>query len=110
MLNSALDGFDTAGGVAIGQRLAENLGLRIGDKLKILIANGAQTLSASPRAQGLSGHRDLSDRHGGVRHLFVYGLARAQGFFKRTIRQASSRFSWAGRRNSTRSRARSTGR
>jgi lipoprotein-releasing system permease protein len=38
-----LDGFDRAGGVAIGQRLAETLGLRIGDNLTILTAKGAQT-------------------------------------------------------------------
>ena len=38
-----LDEFDTAGGVAIGQRLAENLSLQIGDSISILIAKGAQT-------------------------------------------------------------------
>ncbi|MCI0467365.1 MAG: ABC transporter permease, partial [Beijerinckiaceae bacterium] len=47
-----LDGFDTAGGVAIGQRLAENLGLRIGDKLKVLTAQGAQTpFGVTPRSK-----------------------------------------------------------
>jgi lipoprotein-releasing system permease protein len=38
-----LNGFDEAGGVAIGQRLAENLSLRVGDKITILTAKGAQT-------------------------------------------------------------------
>ncbi|HET6376785.1 MAG TPA: lipoprotein-releasing ABC transporter permease subunit [Methylocella sp.] len=47
-----LDGFDIAGGVAIGQRLAENLGLRIGDKVKILTAQGAQTpFGVTPRSK-----------------------------------------------------------
>jgi lipoprotein-releasing system permease protein len=45
-----LDGFDTAGGVAIGQRLAENLNLRVGDKIKVMTANGAQTpFGVAPR-------------------------------------------------------------
>ena len=38
-----LDGFDSGGGVAIGQRLADNLSLQIGDSISILIAKGAQT-------------------------------------------------------------------
>jgi len=46
-----LEGFDTAGGVAIGQRLAENLDLRIGDKVKILIAMVRKTPSWGYAAQ-----------------------------------------------------------
>lgn len=38
-----LDGWDTAEGVAVGQRLAENLGVRIGDRITILTARGAAT-------------------------------------------------------------------
>jgi lipoprotein-releasing system permease protein len=38
-----LEGFDTAEGVAIGQKLAENLSVRIGDRVTILTARGAQT-------------------------------------------------------------------
>ena len=38
-----LEGFDAAGGVVIGQRMAQNLSLQIGDSLSILIAKGAQT-------------------------------------------------------------------
>ena len=38
-----LDGFDVGEGVAIGQKLAENLSVRIGDKVTILTARGAAT-------------------------------------------------------------------
>jgi lipoprotein-releasing system permease protein len=45
-----LDGFDTAEGVAIGQKLAENLGVRIGDRISLLTARGAQTpFGVTPR-------------------------------------------------------------
>ena len=45
-----LDGFDTAEGVAIGRRLADNLGLALGDKLTILTAKGADTpFGTAPR-------------------------------------------------------------
>jgi lipoprotein-releasing system permease protein len=39
----SLDQFDEAGGVAIGQRLADTLGLNVGDSISILTAKGAQT-------------------------------------------------------------------
>ena len=45
-----LDGFDSGGGVAIGQRLADNLSLQLGDSISILIAKGAQTpFGVAPR-------------------------------------------------------------
>jgi lipoprotein-releasing system permease protein len=45
-----LDGFDAAEGVAIGQKLAENLGVRIGDRISLLTARGAQTpFGVTPR-------------------------------------------------------------
>jgi lipoprotein-releasing system permease protein len=45
-----LDGFDKAGGAAIGARVAEHLGLRIGDKITILVPRGAQTpFGVTPR-------------------------------------------------------------
>jgi lipoprotein-releasing system permease protein len=99
-----LDGFDTTGGVAIGQRLAENLGLRIGDKLKILIANGAQTPSASPAQQGLSGHRDLQIGMAEFDNLRLWASPEAQGFTKDS--QASAvEISWAAWRSLTQSKA-----
>ena len=46
----SLDGFDAGGGLAIGQRLAESLSLRIGDTISVLTAKGAQTpFGVAPR-------------------------------------------------------------
>jgi len=45
-----LDSFDTGGGVAIGQKMAETLSLRIGDNITILTARGAATpFGVAPR-------------------------------------------------------------
>ena len=45
-----LDGFDDAEGVAIGRRLADNLGLALGDKLTLVTAKGAETpFGTAPR-------------------------------------------------------------
>ena len=50
IVQGTLDGFDQTGGVAIGQRLAESLGLSLGDNLAIVIAKGAQTpFGVAPR-------------------------------------------------------------
>ncbi len=86
-----LDGFDTAGGVAIGQRLAENLNLRVGDKIKIMTANGAQTpFGVAPRVKAYQGRRDLRDRHGRIRrHFRLYAAARGAGLLQ--SRQAGER-------------------
>jgi lipoprotein-releasing system permease protein len=80
-----LDGFDTAGGVAIGQRLAENLGLRIGDKVKILTANGAQTpFGVTPRSKVYPVTAIFQIGMAEFDNLFVYtALPEAQGFFNK---------------------------
>lgn len=80
-----LDGFDVAGGVAIGQRLAENLGLRIGDKIKILIANGAQTpFGVAPRSKVYPVAAIFQIGMAEFDNLFVYmALPEAQGFFNK---------------------------
>ena len=45
-----LESFDTGGGVAIGQKMAETLSLRIGDNVTILTARGAATpFGVAPR-------------------------------------------------------------
>lgn len=45
-----LDGFDTAGGVAIGKRLADALGLQAGDSINIISPKGASTpFGTAPR-------------------------------------------------------------
>jgi lipoprotein-releasing system permease protein len=47
-----LDGFDTAGGVAIGTRLATQLGLTIGDKITLVSPRGAVTpMGVTPRVK-----------------------------------------------------------
>jgi len=80
-----LDGFDTAGGVAIGQRLAENLGLRIGDKVKILIANGEQTpFGVTPRSKVYPVTAIFQIGMAEFDNLFVYmALPEAQSFFNK---------------------------
>jgi len=66
-----LNGFDTAGGVAIGQRLADNLNLRVGDKIKLLSANGAQTpFGVAPRVKSYT-----------VDAVFQIGMAEFDGIF-----------------------------
>ena len=48
--SGTLEGFDQAEGVAIGQRLADTLGVRVGDTITLLIAKGAQTpMGVAPR-------------------------------------------------------------
>jgi lipoprotein-releasing system permease protein len=45
-----LDGFDTAGGVAVGKRLADSLGLQVGDSINIISPKGASTpFGTAPR-------------------------------------------------------------
>lgn len=47
-----LDGFDTAGGVAIGTRLANTLGLQMGDEVTIVAPRGAATpFGTAPRVK-----------------------------------------------------------
>ncbi len=66
-----LSGFDTAGGVAIGQRLADNLNLRVGDKIKLITANGAQTpFGIVPRIKSYP-----------VTAIFQIGMAEFDGIF-----------------------------
>ncbi len=83
--SGTLDGFDKAGGVAIGQRLAENLGLGIGDKVKILTANGAQTpFGVTPRSKVYPVTAIFQIGMAEFDNLFVYvAFPEAQGFFNK---------------------------
>jgi lipoprotein-releasing system permease protein len=83
--SGTLDGFDTAGGAAIGVRLAENLGLRVGDKVKLLIANGAQTpFGITPRSKVYPITAIFQIGMSEFDNLFVYiPLPEAQAFFDR---------------------------
>lgn len=80
-----LDGFDLGGGVAMGLRLAETLGLRIGDKVKILIANGAQTpFGVTPRTKVYPVVAIFQIGMAEFDNLFVYmPLPEAQAFFNK---------------------------
>ncbi|WP_092496808.1 lipoprotein-releasing ABC transporter permease subunit [Faunimonas pinastri] len=50
--NGTLDGFDDSSGVAIGSRLAESLGLQVGDKITLISPRGAVTpMGVAPRVK-----------------------------------------------------------
>lgn len=80
-----LDSFDTLGGVAIGQKMAETLSLRIGDNITILTAKGAATpFGVAPR---MKSYPVVAIFQIGVTEfdgLFVYmPLEEAQAFFNK---------------------------
>jgi len=80
-----LNGFDEAGGVAIGQRLAENLSLRVGDKITILTAKGAATpFGVAPRIKSYPIVATFQIGMAEFDNLFVYmPLPEAQAFFNK---------------------------
>ncbi len=50
IIQGTLDGFDEGRGAVVGARLAEHLGLRVGDKITLLAPGGAQTpFGVTPR-------------------------------------------------------------
>jgi lipoprotein-releasing system permease protein len=81
-----LDGFDTAGGIAIGQRLADNLGVRVGDKVSLLTAKGAQTpFGVTPRMKSYPVTAIFQFGLSDFDQLFVFlPLDEAQAFFNKT--------------------------
>jgi lipoprotein-releasing system permease protein len=83
--SGTLDGFEASGGVAIGQRLADNLNLRIGDKLKILTAAGPQTpFGVVPRVKAYPIVAIFQIGMAEFDSVFVYmPLADAQAFFNK---------------------------
>jgi lipoprotein-releasing system permease protein len=80
-----LDGFDQGDGIAIGQRLADNLGVRVGDKVSLLTAKGAQTpFGVTPRIKSYPVTAIFQFGLSDFDQLFVYlPLAEAQGFFNK---------------------------
>ncbi|HEV2571455.1 lipoprotein-releasing ABC transporter permease subunit [Methylocella sp. CPCC 101449] len=80
-----LDNFDTSEGVAIGQKLAENLSVRVGDKVSILTARGAQTpFGVAPRIKSYPVVAIFQIGVSEFDGIFVYmPLAEAQEFFNR---------------------------
>ncbi|TAL77013.1 MAG: lipoprotein-releasing ABC transporter permease subunit [Beijerinckiaceae bacterium] len=83
--SGSLKGFDASGGVAIGQRLADNLNLRIGDKIKIITASGAQTpFGVVPRVKAYPIVAIFQIGMAEFDSIFVYmPLPEAQAFFNK---------------------------
>jgi lipoprotein-releasing system permease protein len=81
----SLDDFDTAGGVAIGQRMADQLSLRVGDTITILIAKGASTpFGIAPRIKSYPVRAIFQIGMSEFDGVFVYlPLPEAQAFFNR---------------------------
>jgi len=81
----SLNGFDMAGGVAIGARLAENLSLRVGDSLTILTAKGVQTpFGIAPRIKTYPIIATFQIGMSEFDNLFVYmPMPEAQAFFNK---------------------------
>lgn len=80
-----LDNFDTSEGVAIGQKLAENLSVRVGDKVSILTARGAQTpFGVAPRIKSYPVVAIFQIGVSEFDGIFVYmPFAESQEFFNR---------------------------
>ena len=83
VVQGTLDGFEASGGVAIGQRLAESLGLQIGDPISILTAKGAQTpFGVAPRIKAYPVSAIFSIGMSEFDSSFVYmPLTEAQSYF-----------------------------
>ncbi len=79
------DGFDQGGGVAIGQRMADNLALRIGDNITILTSKGPQTpFGVAPRIKSYPVTAIFQIGVSELDQLFVYmPLGEAQAFFNK---------------------------
>ncbi|HEY0571680.1 MAG TPA: lipoprotein-releasing ABC transporter permease subunit [Enterovirga sp.] len=80
-----LDSFETGGGVAIGRRLAENLGLQVGDTLTLITPRGASTpFGTAPRIKGYPVTAIFEIGMSEFDATFVYlPLSEAQSFFNR---------------------------
>ncbi|MBV1702547.1 MAG: lipoprotein-releasing ABC transporter permease subunit [Hyphomicrobiales bacterium] len=85
VVQGSLDGFDTSGGVAIGERMAQTLSLQVGDSISILIAKGAQTpFGIAPRIKAYPVTAIFKIGMSEFDSTFVYmPLAEAQAFFNR---------------------------
>ncbi|QGM45568.1 lipoprotein-releasing ABC transporter permease subunit [Methylocystis heyeri] len=83
--DGSFENFDNAGGVAIGQRLAEKLGVRVGDKISLLSAKGAQTpFGVTPRIKAYPIAAIFQIGMSEFDNLFVYlPLREAQNFFNK---------------------------
>jgi lipoprotein-releasing system permease protein len=80
-----LEGFDASNGVVIGRRLAEQLGLRVGDILTLVSPRGAVTpMGTTPRIKGYPVKAIFEVGMSEYDAVFVYlPLAEAQAYFNR---------------------------
>ena len=80
-----LENFETAGGVAIGRRLAENLGLQVGDTISLLTPRGASTpFGTTPRIKAFPIVAIFEIGMSEFDATFIYmAMSEAQGFFNR---------------------------
>lgn len=80
-----LEGFDTQTGVVIGRRLAEQLGLRVGDILTLVSPRGAVTpMGTTPRIKGYPVRAIFEVGMSEYDAVFVYlPLTEAQAYFNR---------------------------
>ncbi len=83
--SGSLKGFDKGESVAIGQRLAETLGVSVGDKVSLLVAKGAQTpFGVAPRIKAYNVAAIFSIGMSEFDNVFVYmPLPEAQLFFNK---------------------------
>ncbi len=83
--SGTLDGFEESGGVAVGRRLAENLGLSVGDTLTLITPRGAATpFGTAPRIKGYPVAAVFEIGMTEFDSTFVYmPLKEAQGYFNR---------------------------
>ena len=88
--SGTLKGFAASGGAAIGQRLADNLNLRVGDKIKIITASGVETpFGVVPRVKSYTVVAIFQIGMAEFDSIFVYlPLPEAQAFFNKD-KQAS---------------------
>ncbi|WP_209017087.1 lipoprotein-releasing ABC transporter permease subunit [Roseibium aggregatum] len=83
VLSGTLDGFDEGSGVAIGSSMAEQLGLRVGDKITIISPRGSVTpMGVTPRlkAYPISAIFQIGMSEYDATFLFM-PLPEAQGYF-----------------------------
>ena len=80
-----LEGFDTAGGVAIGAKMAEQLSVRVGDTISVLTARGAATpFGVAPRIKAYPVVAIFQIGVSEFDGIFVYmSLNEAQAYFNR---------------------------
>jgi lipoprotein-releasing system permease protein len=85
VVQGTLDDFDKSGGVAIGQRLAESLGLSLGDQISVLTAKGAQTpFGVAPRIKSYPVVAIFQIGMSEFDSSFVYmPMAEAQSYFNK---------------------------